>query len=379
MGDGALVLPKGIWRFRSVHTVATSSSGWDEDGKKSDFGGELTLKAKTIGIEYGITKTLSFGLIIPYIYSNKFGLNRKKFVNSELYEENIDEFNDTVAKVLQESGVCTDAATTCIDLINSGYALPNDIPVTLPTGEVLVAKAGIPINQYREHFLVNGAKPTSGKTGIGDITVAVLNKFIDRDGFVFSVGTGVILPTGSAEEVPIAQRGTGNGFLTAGIRLNAEYRIIPAINLSWQNESQYHLTKSKRKRSSQIDSTQLNQADPTNGGDGDSNDQDYTAKTIRNLGYFRIIASPRDLSRKLKGLGFSATYHYDFGHKYSLGGESQGPRPIAFDADVAVNLSLLPYKIPMSMSIDRKIPLSGKNVTLASEVTNISIIFYAKF
>ena len=69
--------------------------------------------------------------------------------------------------------------------------------------------------------------PTSGETGLGDITLGGLYNFYDEGDISMSFGGGLRIPTGKFENVPSGKRGTGGGIMDLGLRFNFDYKVAP--------------------------------------------------------------------------------------------------------------------------------------------------------
>lgn len=383
MGLGK-TLPHNVLRVRTPLQSATGTYGYDASGKKTDMGFTLNVNAGALILEYGLTDSLSLQLLAPYVVRNSLALNGQKFGQSATYQEQADKFNTGVASVLAANGICADVPS-CLNLIKSGYALPTDTPVTLPTGESFTFKAGIPIQTYTDSLVKNAANPQNGATGLGDIEIGALYALVHDDSFIFSLGAGFRLPTGKFTDVPSAQRNTGGGVTQFGFRVNVDWMAFSGFWLSWQNQTEAPLTAAKKHKSSLIDPNQPNSSDPTtdaakaSGSDGEPNEQTYTVKGLRQKGTLRFEYGLTDLG--LMPLAIGAGYNYDLKQATELNGHANTNRAEIHSVSMLLKLNGLTPNLmfPASVELEHDQPIKGKNIPLAAITNSLTLKLYYRF
>jgi hypothetical protein len=382
-GDGK-TLPESVARFRVVSKSVTSKSGFDSDGKKTELGLSLNVQAEAFVAEYGLSDALSLQMVVPYIMKNDLALDGNKFRQSDTYAQKNREFLAGIEQLLIAKGICATAAD-CDAQISAGLALPIDTAVTLPTGESLTIEHGIPLSTYSDALIVGAARPVNGLTGIGDIEVGALYAVYKTSDITLSAGGGLRFPTGSFEDVPSAQRGTGAGITTLGIRLNADYVATPGVLLAWQNQSEMSLTDAKKSKSSLIDNSKLNMADPESaaavagGSDGEGNKQKYEANGIAEIGFVRAGVALGLLTSALNGVSVNTYYTYNLGLTEYLNGKKQGDAKAYTGIRLSGEFNGLAYQLPFGLVIERETPLTGKNLALAPTALTITAKIYYRF
>ena len=388
-GEGK-TLPENVLRVRLPFRFASATQGFNSSGKKLDQGLDLSIVGSGLVAEYGVTEDLSVQFLLPVVLQNKLGLNADKFRKSDAYNDNYLKFVKTAAGLLFSKGLCR-SVEACVTDILAGSSLPADTAIPLPSGETLQVKAGVPIRQYSDTLVVNAIAPTSGKTGLGDVEIGALYSVLSERGpytnipvFV-SLGGGLRLPTGSFADVPSSQRSTGRGTLDLGLRSNVDYNPLPGVFLAWQNQLELMLAKGKKKKSSLLDGSKLNDADPTTatavatGSNGKGNEQTFERRGARNVGFVKVSWGVANVIPVLEPIGLNAQYKYDFDSAEYLDGIAQGPRRQAYNVSAGGSIDLLAYKIPAQFDVDYEFPVSGKNSALAASILSVTLKGYYKF
>ena len=390
-GPEGKTLPEGAVRVRLPVRFAHGERGFDEDGNKTDPGAAVKAMGTAFVFEYGLTDDLSFQLVAPFIISSELGLDAEKFRKTSAYKSRYSRFITSAAGLLQRNGLCS-SETTCLALINSGnYALPYPTKLTLPTGEELTVKAGQPIKGLADSLVLNGARPSKGATGLGDIEIGALYSVLNERGpltnspIFVSLGLGVRLPTGKFSDVPTAQRSTGRGTFDLGLRSNVDYTPFKGFYLSWQNQAEVMLIKGQKKKASILQSDQLNQADPTTaaalaaGSDGDGNEQDFSRKGLRNQGFIKAALGLGVLHPVAQSLGVNLQLNYDYDSEESLGDQKVGDARKQRAWQAGASIDGLAYHIPLQFDVSYDAPLSGSNVGIATENFVMTLKGYYKF
>lgn len=383
-------LPEGFYRIRSVNKFATGNTGYDESGKAENFGYDLSVNANAVAIEYGMSDRFSFLLLLPYISKNNVAFNKKKFRESERYkvavDENVASFKAKLAAGLQAQGQCanpTACAVTVDTLIANNATLPLP-PVTLPTGETTtLPTAPLQTNIALLSELVTGAAtPADGATGLGDVDFGIAYSIVSTRTNVFALGAGIRMPFGKFEDVPTAQRPTGEGLIQLGIRLNYDYHPWAPLWLSFQNQSEIMLVEGKRKRSSLLNPNNLNKSDPTvEGGDGEPNSQTVSRKGVGQVGQFRADLGLAKMSSVLQPMSVETSLNYTLKAAEYYGETQTNPGEQRFSYSMGFKFDGLgldrPY--PAYIRVLREKFISGKNVPLATDSFTIEFALYESF
>ncbi len=360
-------LPAGVARVRIPMRFATGDYGYDQKGKKLDLGVDVNVTGTGLVLEYGLTDRISTQILLPYVAKNELGLDANKFRTSAKYKEKVAEFKSAVAGVMQASRLCADTAR-CLALIETGYHLPKDTEIKLPSGEPLVIKAGVPVTSYADSLVTTAAVPESGRTGLGDIELGVLYEVVHTGPVRFSAGLGLRLPTGSFDDVPSAQRPTGRGTTDLGLRLNVDYNVVPGVIISGQNQSEQMLTKAEKPV------TSLLNASETTG-----KKVDFERRGLRNIGFVKAAWSLGTITPDLRWLGTAAFYNWDLGATEYLDHKRVGDASRATSYTLNLTVSGLSYGIPVAVEYDRTTPIGGKNVALATTINAVTVKGYLRF
>jgi hypothetical protein len=388
-------LPEGFYRIRSVNKFATGNTGYDSTGKAENFGYDLSVNANVVAIEYGMSDRFSFLLLLPYISKNNVAFNKKKFRESSRYTtavaENVAAFKEKLAAGLQAQGQCanpTACAATVETLITNNATIP--LPaITLPTGEtVTLPTAPLQTNiASLSELVTTAATPADGATGLGDVDFGITYSIVSTRTNVFALGAGVRMPFGKFEDVPTAQRPTGDGLIQLGIRLNYDYHPWAPLWLSFQNQSEIMLVEGKRKRSSLLNPNSLNKADPTSetnmaaGADGEPNSQTYSRKGVGQVGQFRADLGLAKFSSVLQPMSVETSLNYTLKAAEYYGDTETNPGEERYSYSMGFKFDGLgldrPY--PAYIRVQREKFISGKNVPLATDSFTIEFALYESF
>lgn len=379
-------LPEGVLRTRIPYKSVSGSQGFAQDGSKVDSGFTLKAQATALVLEYGVSDRLSLQFVAPVVLQNSVTLDQAKFRDSAAYDSNNDRFLASMAALLASATprICPNF-DACLKLVESGLALPVDRDITLPTGEVLTLKAGVPLKTYADQAVVRAATPSDGQTGLGDLEVGALFAVLPKGPLTYSVGLGLRAPTGSFAEVPSSQRPTGRGTLDAGLRQNLDLAVGRHVMLSWQNQSEQMLVPGTKNKTSLVDNTKLNLADPTTpaaraaGSDGADNEQEFTREGVRNVGFLKAGVNLGLLTSSLKSLSTYGMFNYNYDAEERLDGKALGGKKMTQSATVGGSVSGLSYQIPASLDVDYEVPTAGENTAIAASVLSTTLKLYYKF
>lgn len=384
-GEGK-TLPASVFRVRVPYKFASATKGYSSSGQSEDAGLQFNANAAALVVEYGLRDAISLQVVVPYVLQNNLSMNGSVFQKSSFFEEKQTEFLKAASEKLVTEKLCR-SVEACIEAIkNNGLSLPVNTNLTLPTGETLPVKAGVPLNDIAASLVTRAAVPTSGSTGLGDIEVGALFALLDpRVGLLsqnkpinLSLGLGLRIPTGSFVDVPAAQRPTGRGTTDLGIRTNFDWQPLPGTMLSQQNQFEIMLKEGRKKRTSLLDSAQLNSADPmVAGADQMANTSSYARQGARNVGFLKLAVGLGQLSQELKPVLLNAQWKYDFDPATQLGGKKLNAESSLQSVQVGTTIDGLPLQVPLQFDVDYEIPVTGSNRTLAPRVLSATLkLFY---
>lgn len=405
-------LPAGIFKIDFPLAYSFGSQGITSDGTKDENGLEFKRWMGGVIINYGVSHTVSVGVGIPIAYSNTASLNGDTFLNSALYQKYYNKFVEELsAKLSQTPGSPCSTEAECRNFIDTGGAL-GPLPIVLPTGEAETIRGTAPIRDQIRQFITRAATPSSGSTGIGDVQLGILWNAISEESPIrgvplyFSIGGGLRMPTGKFN-LPSALRATGgDGTLISGggtydaiLRWNLDYIATPGVILSWQHQSEYSLTEADLGRTSMVNPTQFNTANPaacTNGvcGDGVSNNLVFSRKGIHQIGFLQAAWGLGNVSESWRFLGLysQAKYNiaaqaylndmpiYIFNDQFFLNDPSLHPNQSYeqfYAVTAGVKFSGLPYMVPVELSTEFEYPFYGKNrfASPMNWMTTLSVFF----
>lgn len=407
-------LPKGIFKLDFPTAYTFGGKGFDSKGNSVDNGVYMSRWIEGFLIQYGLTNSISIGVGIPVVLSNQLSLDGNKVVaNTESYKRNYDRVVEKIAEGLIQNGLCqgTSSTQTCIDIINNGATLPNiaNYHIPLPTGEMVIFNSGSPVKDQIRDLLLKVVEPSNGAKGIGDLQIGVLWSIISENSpiksvpFYLSVGGGLRIPTGKFD-IASAFRPTGgdNTLITGGgtydaiFRINLDYVATPGMILSWQHMAEYSLTTAKLGRTSMLDNTKKNTANPFSEPKNDQvgNTLTFSRKGLHHIGFLQAAWGLGNVTEELKSLGLftQAKYNiaakaflnnqpiYTLSDQANLNDSSMHPDNGVeqyYSAAIGVKLSGLPYRIPVELSSEFEYPFAGKNrmVSPMNSKTTLSIFF----
>lgn len=384
----AQLLPANVLRMRYVFQNVVGTQGFDENGQAEDVGAVLNAAGHAFALEYGITDRLVLQVIVPVVGANNLSINANKFRKSDEYEEQYQKLVEAVAPALQAKGLCSDVGD-CRTKIDAGLALGVDTPVELPTGEQAVIPANVPLKNAADSVILKALEPASGKTGLGDVQVGVAYNVFSSPRQNLTLGIGVRLPTGEYTDVPAAYRAPGAGFTTLGFLARYDIRILNPILISLGNQTEQHITQAVRRRSSILDPTQLNAADPATDdpaiageGDGVDNNAPITRKGVLNNGFVKGFFALGAFGRFLNPASIFGSFNWKLDSPYEKEGDDEyGEVSQLFTASYGLTidgLGLQP-RIPISFTYQHDTPVAGKNVLIAPQIDTFQLILYYKF
>lgn len=362
-------LPKSVYRFRLPFKFANGSSGYDGSGRKKESGFKASASGFAAVMEYGLSDRLSLQLVVPYVLSNQLKRNDNAFLNRDdviaLVQGSRQKLTAGIAAQLLAAGACP-TLETCTKAIESGAAkAAADTPIPLPNGTTATIPAGVAFRDGIESIVTSGAlasdaaNPESGATGLGDIELGFQYAVLTRGSVLVSTGAGLRLPTGAFTDVSARQRNTGRGTTDLGIRVNADMPLGEIAMVSFQNQSETMISGGKKKRDS-----------------GES----VTFKRIgfRQVGFLKgtVNLSAINASMRPANIFTGLSYDNDNEERYD---NIASPKQESSGWFVGSSLSGLEHNIPASVDVEYKIPLTGKNVPIATTVFSTTAKIYWRF
>ncbi|MFW7380705.1 MAG: hypothetical protein ACOH5I_17965 [Oligoflexus sp.] len=381
-------LPGGFYRFRSITRMGRGSVGYDDSGNEVDLGLELNTVVQAVVLEYGLTEELSFQILAPFVIKNQMALDYRRFNQTETFQTQVQQLNGLMYRSLIAAELCS-SIETCQQAIDGGLELPAEAAITLPTGEKVPVGGG-PLSAVQAQIpdlVKKAATPADGETGIGDVDFGVLYVFHSTRDSVYAIGGGLRLPTGSFENVPRAQRGTGEGLFKGAIRFNYDYNPFAPLWFSLQHQSEFMLMDGRKKKSSILNPNELNTSDPTSdaaiaaGSDGQPNSQVVKQKGMRHHGLLRLDYGFGGFVPALEPISTEFITIYDFGAETTIDGVASSPAPQSFRYSYGIKFDGLGLArpLPAYVKLSQERLISARNLPLFQNLVLVEFAFYTSF
>jgi hypothetical protein len=390
-GEGK-TLPANVMRVRFPFRYSSGDFGYDKDGKKQEQGLTVQSTASALVVEYGVTDDISASITVPYVLNNRLSLDGKKFRNSERYQLEYAKLRKSLASKLAESGSLCASLAACESSIDSGVlSLPQDFVVNLPSGETATLAAGVPLKSAIDSIILNAVKPAEGQNGLGDVELGILYSVFNKRSpllevpVYFALAGGFRIPTGKFKDVPTGQLPTGRGVPEWAFRTDFDYNPHPSLMFSYQHKATMAVAKGKKKKSSVLEGSKVNKADPTtavaiaNGSNGKPNEQTYERKGFRNEVLAKLAFAPGYFVEEANLFAPFASYKYNLDSQERLDGVAALGRPLTQSYSFGVLVDGLMYKFPAQAELEYEVPFSGKNRSLVTTSSAITLRGYLKF
>ena len=145
------------------------------------------------------------------------------------------------------------------------------------------------------------------------------------------------------------------------------------------------MTAAKKRKTSLLDSTKLNEADPTTqsaleaGSDGNPNRQSVTYSDLR-WGTFRLDVALADLGNWAQPFAVRGFYHYKFGGQTFYDGIASGPSINETAAGAGFKIDGLGFSNPLPWYIDYeyRVPVTS-NQLVSPVISQAQLAWYHKF
>lgn len=387
VGEGK-TLPKGVMRMRLPVRSSVGEKGFSANSKREDTGFKLNALSGAAVVEYGFSDAISLQFVAPAVFRNRKSLDGQQFQRSSLFKQKYDELVAVVADKLVSDGLCG-TQSVCVDAINnSGLALPVNTTLTLPSGETLPVRAGVPLRDVASALLTRAVIPESGRTGMGDFEIGALFAIADREHGLkakdwpvnVSLGVGLRFPTGAFTDVPAAQRPIGRGTVDLGLRANMDWYLHPTTVFSAQLQLESMLRAGLKKRSSLLNSSALNTADPNSAGaDGVDNTARYERSGFRPVGFLKAASSFAEVSEAVRALSANVLFKYDLESKTMLAGKTFSEESALYAVQTGLSFDGLVHALPGQVDVDYEIPLAGKNRSIAPFGLTLTLKLFHRF
>ena len=379
-GEGR-VLPKNVARARIVNRIYSSNSGYDKKGRTLDLGLDQKIGVRAFVAEYGITEKLSFRMMAPIVYSNQLTMDEEEFKYSSTYKNIYNQKANEAAQALVNRGMYTtlEEAREVIDKRDQTMPGNEDVAITLDTGETVIIPAGSVIADSIEDSILTGVRrPKEGATGLGDMEFGLLYNAYQSNSLSLSAGLGFRAATGKFN-LPEGQRPIGDGINDLGARLNLDYCPIEGLWVSLQEQLEVAVSKARWQRTSMLDSSKFNEADPSIGGDRLPNSRIVEKVGFMSASMLKANLGLGVLDPSLKAVAVNASYEYRRDRAKRVDRVETTPQSALETASVGALVSGLPYRIPLELEANYVTPFQGKNVTLARTTFESVLRFYARF
>lgn len=352
-------LPEGVTRLWIPYNMTSGNEEYDADGNKGKVGADIKVNASALVFEYGISKGMSFQLVMPYYLSQSAEANFADAAEKALTTDRTATLASITTPFATAFG-CASAAECPINATVKGALAAQGLDISASADGTSLADA---VNALSDTVLTEVIRSTvqagvdaanvdkDGATGLGDIQIGVLKELYSDDKFMFSVGAGLRIATGKFKDEAIP---TGRGTTDIGLRLNFDYLPMTNMIVSWEHYSE-----------------QMIQSGKTGGGT-------YKRVGPKNYGDLTVAYNLGGLHDSMKALGLTAGYSYDYDGEGRVDGVAVGSSSEAAYSQVVLTASGLEYGVPGSIEIEQNTPMSGKNSkVLASTVVTLKL--YLKF
>ena len=374
-GEGK-VLPKDVFRGRVIHAHVSGSTGFDEHSKHSDLGLKRNTGIRVFVSEFGLTDRLSIQMLVPYVYLNQLTMDQNKFVKSQVFNKIYNEKINDAAKLLQAEGLC-ESISECSELIERDFRIPLRKEIKLPTGETQIFPQGSSLKLNIVNAILSAATPPEfGATGLGDIETGVLYNLLGTDKFSVSTGLGMRFNTGNFH-LPESMRPSSGGVKDLGLRLNIDYSPFHGFWISTQKQMETALSKSFWRAPSLLNPENFADTNPSeyNQNNLRTYSKEGWSRTFLLKGNYGFGAAHSDL----KALAMSMSYEYSQTRVIKLNEKIHQPKEKVHKVIFGGVISGLPYRFPLEIETNYRIPFHGENVRIASSSFESSLKFFAKF
>lgn len=368
-GPGSATLPAGVMRLKTGPIEGFGDKGRDNEGKSVDYGISADGWGLGFAFAYGITDTISVEMSSGYALTNKVGIDHNKFRGTALYKNNYDAFVNTAAGVLATTaGSPCGTPSECVAYIEGGGTLSAS-SLQLPTGETLHVKKNTPIKAYADSLVLNGAKAEEGDTGFQDIDVGVMWNALKGDWYGGAAALGMRIPVGSFSDVPSSRRATGRGTWDMGLKLIGDVKIMDGVWFSAENQMEWNLAETERKKTSLLDNTQTI-----------ATKEKFKRWGTRHKGLTKIVWGLGNVSQKLNWLGVElAPLKWEFNSIDVVDGRRLGAPAQFTETEFGVKLDGFPMGIPLQLYSYYVVPTWGRNLVAACSWTGATLSAFYKF
>jgi hypothetical protein len=429
-GGWAPVLPETVARVRTWYGDVKANNAYDHTGKKHENSLNAAVGSSGVSFEYGLTKTLSLGVIVPVKISQKFEANDTTkaaiaaAVNAKVRQLVTAAVTDAAVaqglvpaatQLLMSQGMSAAQAaaqapaviaqlraapagfamgTTAINAINAATpGLNCDATAAFEacfdklqasTIEAQVAANATPaaVNSTIDG-MVKGVNDHV-QTGLGDIEIGGKQEILKQDGLNLSVMAGFRLPTGKIEPYKVGGNswvnvGAGAGFTDFEVVPYVDYRILPGFWYSAEARASMTVAQMAETKGKSFTSATTPESDYK---------VNYERKGMgykldQALSYGWGVVSP-----VLAPLSMEVKYHMYNGpkgqwvEKDAAGTKTTYKSAMENERYAAASVSFdglgLPSPFPFVAIVSKNFAFSGANFT-EKDITSLELRTYAKF
>lgn len=264
------VVTKGSVRFGTTVNILGGNRGYSRSGGRENFGFDSEQILQDFSARIGVWDGIAAVVSVPYVYRNLRSLDAQAFRGSSMYRSRLDGLTSSAARSLVESGICSNSGS-CQRLIGARYAPLVDLSMSLPNGERLLLRPGVPVLDALDAAVLGGVAPEQGLDGIGDVSLGFDFEILsmgdprpkaDEESSLpmgLSISPRVTAPTARFEDVPVSRRPAGSGTTMAAVALAFDLGIEKHTVFGLGYEVEKEIATGKRRPSFWADSRKLRQ------------------------------------------------------------------------------------------------------------------------
>jgi len=343
------ILPKGLLvPYYALHSENISERYQSNGQKESMLGLKAKGKANVVGVQYGLTNSITLTLVAPFITHSEVKINDySKLRASQEYAAVQAYSTSQLADGFVQAGMCSDSAS-CYSQIANGMTFP------VSNAEAGYS-AGMPVASYigavADGYFQNNTQK-EGTQAMGDLRVGMHNQYFQKGALTIKSRTELTLPTGKYD-VAADDNATGEGRYTIQAYGNAEYALHKGMLTIFEHGVGYDLTSAK----------------------ADGVKSRYEGVGQRSGAY--LLFDPGQYIEPLKFVALSTSYNVAYNPSQSQKSDTAGDLGNKPQSQISYNIntvrfSAINYGFPLLLDMIKQNPLSGKNIN-AKETNTIVI------
>jgi hypothetical protein len=363
------VLPKDVLRARYIYTgVKGQTDGYDKDGNKTMVPLDLDVKAGAVVFEYGLTDEISLQFLQKFVSSYELKTN-----SSRALEYTSD--TRSLKKTSLNSGICTTLGVptaSCAAFLASppsaaAAAGLNSSATLQASAPGLTFDTATPISTSVSSYVDTAAlkqvsaEEASGAKGLGDLEIGALWSPKNEGVCNYSIGAGFRIPMN--KDLSSGESSITRNSPEFAVRTNLDLIPIEQMAVNWQNQAEVPVASGSYETA--------------------GTKATYTRKGVRNQGFLIVKSSLAGVSDSLSVLGPKAGLKYDFGNEQYVKFEGldavSTPRGHELKYYAGLSIDLFPVGAPLNLDLEYEKSFKGKNVSVATDVTQVQLRGYYKF